>query len=74
MTEEPISLVEFLRRFDARLERMEDDLQELKLRVGNLEAGVAHLGVVIAQHSNRFDRIEGRLARIEQRLDLVDAG
>jgi chromosome segregation ATPase len=82
MAEEPTNpILEYLGRFDARLERMEGDLQELKLRVGDLETAVvllhtdlAHQHSVLAQHSNRFDRIEASLTRIEQRLELAPAG
>ena len=43
-----------------------DDLREIKGRLGILEAQYASL-------SNRIDRIDERLARVERRLDLIEA-
>lgn len=65
--------LEYLKRFDARLERISDDVSDLKERVGHLETSIAQQGVLIANMSNRMDRIDGRLQRIEKRLDLVEA-
>jgi hypothetical protein len=43
-----------------------DGLREVKSRVGILESQYASV-------SNRLDRMDGRIERIEQRLNLVDA-
>jgi archaellum component FlaC len=55
-----------LRRIDERTERMAEDLQDLKVRVTSVEEGLA--GV-----NRRLDRLEGRVERIERRLELTDA-
>jgi archaellum component FlaC len=58
--------LEYLKAIRSSQERVENDIKDLKFRVGQIEHTLAH-------HSNRFDRIEDRLGRIEKRLDLVDA-
>ena len=67
MADEPDNIVlVLLRKIDARTERMAADLQDLKVRVTALEEGLA--GV-----NRRLDRLEGRIERIERRLELTDA-
>ncbi|MDQ0392697.1 hypothetical protein J3R73_002489 [Labrys monachus] len=74
MNDEPDSLIlRMLCRMDAKLDRMVEDLGDLKTRVGNLETEVAHVHVQMTGLSVRIDRIEGRLDRIERRLDLVES-
>ena len=66
MADEPDSIVlRYLRQMDAKLDRVIDDVGEVKTRVGILEQQYASL-------SSRIDRIEHRLDRIEKRLTLVD--
>jgi predicted nucleic acid-binding Zn-ribbon protein len=43
-----------------------DDIREVKQRLGNLENQYASI-------STRMDRMDGRIERIERRLDLTDA-
>jgi predicted RNase H-like nuclease (RuvC/YqgF family) len=50
----------------ATVDRLAEDMQELKSRLGLLEQHCASL-------SNRLDRIDRRILRIEKRLDLVDS-
>jgi DNA repair ATPase RecN len=66
MSDQPdnIMLV-YLRRIDEKLDRVIDDVNDLKVRVTNVEEGLA--GV-----HRRLDRGDARLDRIERRLDLVD--
>lgn len=66
MTEPDNTVLTMLRRMDAKLDRIGEDVGDLKVRVGILEQQYAAM-------SNRIDRIETRLDRIERRLDLVDA-
>jgi archaellum component FlaC len=67
MTDEPDNIVlVLLRRMDAKLDRIGDDLRDLKTRVTGTEEAIA--GV-----NRRLDRLEARVERIEKRLDLVDA-
>jgi len=55
----------YRRRFDEKLDRVADDVREIKGRVGILKQQYASI-------SQRIDRIETRLDRIENRLELVD--
>ena len=55
-----------LRKLDEKLDRVADDLREIKTRVGILEQQYASM-------SSRIDRIETRLERIERRLELAEA-
>ena len=66
MAEEPDNLVlTMLRKMDAKLDRMGEDITDLKVRMTHVEEGLA--GV-----NRRLDRLEVRVDRIEKRLDLVD--
>jgi hypothetical protein len=66
MANEPDNiLLEYMRRFDAKLDRVIEDLRDLKARVTGVEEGLT--GV-----HRRMDRFEARLDRIEKRLDLTD--
>ena len=66
MAGQPDNLVlEMLRRVDGKLDRVIDDLGDLKIRTTHVEEGLA--GV-----NRRLDRIETRVDRIEKRLDLTD--
>ena len=65
METENIAL-EHLRAIRATLERHSDNLLEIKGRLGILEKQYASI-------STRIDRMDDRVARIEKRLDLVEA-
>jgi predicted nucleic acid-binding Zn-ribbon protein len=58
-----ITLV-MLRRIDQKLDRLIDDVHELKVRMTSVEENLA--GV-----QRRIDRLEDRMERVERRLDLV---
>jgi len=65
MMPEPDKLVlVYLLRIDEKVDRVIDDLRDIKFRVTNLEEGQA--GIL------RLDRVDARLDRIERRLDLVE--
>jgi len=74
MPEEPDNLVlQILRRVETRLTGMEtkmdrvlDDMHDLKVRVTHVEEGLA--GV-----NRRLDRLDERIERVEKRLTLVDS-
>ncbi len=67
MSDGPDNLVlALLRRIDANQAEIRQDIREIKERLGFLEGSYASL-------SRRVDRIDLRLERIEQRLDLVPA-
>lgn len=66
MADEPDNIVlTLLRRMDAKLDRVLDDISDLKVRMTHVEEGLA--GV-----NRRLDRLDTRVDRIEKRLDLVD--
>jgi DNA repair ATPase RecN len=58
-------LLAYLRRIDEKIDRLIDDVRDLKARVTNVEEGLAAV-------NRRLDRVETRLDRIERRLDLVE--
>jgi chromosome segregation ATPase len=66
-------ILERLRRIDGRLDTMQNDIRELKERMGHLERRQAELALQYATPSTRVDRIDLRLERIERRLDPADA-
>lgn len=70
---EQASIVRYLRRLDEKVDRSLDNLREIKQRLWSVEVSVAHLHGDFAAQSDRIDRLESRLERIEQRLDMRDA-
>ncbi|MEQ9333204.1 hypothetical protein [Thalassobaculum sp.] len=67
MTREPESLIlEYLRRLDAGMQLLREDVGDLKRRLTGVEEGLA--GV-----NRRLDRLDGRVERIERRLDPAEA-
>lgn len=74
MNDEPDNLiVRYLRRLDEKVDHMMEDLRDIKQRLSSLEVSVALVHGDFAAQSQRIDKLEGRLDRIEQRLDLRDA-
>jgi predicted nucleic acid-binding Zn-ribbon protein len=73
MPEEPDNLVirllqqmhEKQNRLEIKMDRIIDDVQDLKVRMTNVEENLA--GV-----NRRLDRLELRVDRIERRLDLIE--
>lgn len=59
-------VLEHLRAIRSGQDRHSDDLREIKGRLGILEQQYANLSI-------RVDRIDDRMARIEKRLELVEA-
>ncbi len=59
-------LLETLKAIQGTLMRLVDDIHEVKERLGILEMQYASL-------SNRLDRMDLRIERIERRLELYDA-
>jgi len=62
-----------LRRIDAKLDRLTDDVQDLKHRMTSVERQLGDLRVDLAHVSPRLDRLEVRIDRIERSLDIVSA-
>ena len=66
MTDEPANIVlEYLRRFDRRLDNIENDVREMKGRMSSV-------GESLVRITRRLDRLDERVERIEKRLDLVE--
>jgi septation ring formation regulator EzrA len=66
MTEPESIVLEHLRHIRGAIDGVRDDTREIKQGVGNLENQYAST-------SNRLDRMDVRIGRIERRLDLTDA-
>jgi phage shock protein A len=78
MSDQPTELIlVMLRRLDQKVDRLVDDVQDLKHRMTMVEQQVANLAATEAGHyasvSARLDRVEQRLDRLERRLDIVPA-
>lgn len=58
-------VLEHLRAIRTTVDRLADDMQEVKSRLGTLEMQYASI-------STRLDRMDERVSRIEKRLGLVD--
>jgi predicted nucleic acid-binding Zn-ribbon protein len=69
--QEPAKVIDrsqdWFRRIDAKLDRIIDDLSDLKVRMSLVEMGLANV-------QQRLDRMDGRLDRIERRLELRENG
>jgi len=74
MSEAPDNLVlVYLRGIDGKIDRLADDVQDLKHRLTSVEGQVASIRGDMAAMSSRVDRIKTRLDGIERRLDLTPA-
>ena len=66
MATEPDNIVlQYLRRFDEKLDRVIDKMLDVKVRLTAVGEGLVGA-------NRRLDRLEIRVERIERRLDLVD--
>jgi predicted nuclease with TOPRIM domain len=65
MTETESLVLEHLRHIRGAVDALRDDMRDVKVRLGTLETQYASL-------SNRLDRLDGRVERIERRLDLAE--
>ena len=77
MSDQPENLtLVFLRRIDAKVDRLAEDVSDVRHRLTTFEIQVGHLVATEASHyagtAQRLDRLEHRLDRVERRLDLVD--
>jgi outer membrane murein-binding lipoprotein Lpp len=74
MSDGPDNLIRvYLRRMDEKLDRLTSAVGDLGRRVTSLETKVVLLHGDFAAQSERIDRIEIRLDRIERRLEIVPA-
>ncbi|HZS64878.1 MAG TPA: hypothetical protein VFA53_10355 [Xanthobacteraceae bacterium] len=65
MTEAESLVLEHLRHIRSVVDGLRDDMRDVKTRLGTLETQYAIL-------SNRLDRLDARVERIERRLELAD--
>jgi predicted nucleic acid-binding Zn-ribbon protein len=65
-------MLEQLKHIRKTVDRIADDVQDLKLRVSSLERSTALLHLDIAQVNGRLDGFDKRLTLIEKRLELQD--
>jgi hypothetical protein len=74
MTEDTENVVlEHLRRIRASQERMELEMIDIKSRVSAIELIQGQILALLGGLSQRMDRFDERVARLERRLDLVDS-
>ncbi len=66
MTDAENIVLEHLHHIRSVVDGLRDDMREVKGRLGILESQYASL-------SNRLDRVDARIQRIEQRLELTEA-
>lgn len=59
-------VLEHLRWMRGALTGLQEDMRDVKFRIGQVEENVMHL-------THRIDRLDERMGRIERRLDLVEA-
>ena len=62
-----------LKKIQARLSAIEVDLGDLKARASVMEQYQGQVLTLLGGLNQRMDRFDERLARIERRLDLVEA-
>jgi uncharacterized protein YigA (DUF484 family) len=73
MSNEPDNAVlRYLRRIDEKLDRLAEDVRDLKGRMTTLETQMGLVQMGLARQSEHIDRMEIRLERIERRLDLIE--
>ncbi|MCX7109218.1 MAG: hypothetical protein NTX45_03610 [Proteobacteria bacterium] len=65
-------VLEHLRPIRGRVDKLSDDMDDLKLRAGSLEEHVSLLHTDIAILHKQLDQHGKRLERIEHRLEIVD--
>lgn len=72
MSDEPENpVLVYLRRIDEKIDRLSDDIGDLRQRVTSLDEQAARIRGDMVAMSSRIDGIRQRLDRIERRFDLV---
>jgi archaellum component FlaC len=66
-------ILEHLRGIRGVVDRLAEDMREVKERLGILDSQIGGLTAQYASLSNRLDRMDERVARIERRLELREA-
>lgn len=65
-------VLEHLRYIRSAIDELRQENKDVKFRLGVSERRLISVQDILVQHSAQFDRLNGRLDRIEQRLALVD--
>ena len=73
MTETDNLVLEHLRHMRGQLDRIENRLGDLAIRLGHVERSAAEHAVQLAEINAKFDRLDARVTRIENRLNLVES-
>ncbi|MGO9132648.1 MAG: hypothetical protein ACLP8A_01175 [Methylovirgula sp.] len=73
MTEAENLVLEHLRHMRGQLDRIESRLDDMTIRLGHVERSSAEHAVQLAEINAKLDRLDGRVSRIEKRLDLVES-
>ena len=73
MASEPDSLVlELLRQIRSEMAELRFDVTDMKARVSSIEQFQGNILTMLGGISQRMDRGDEKISRIERRLDLVD--
>jgi archaellum component FlaC len=65
-------IVAYMRKFDEKLDRIGDDVHNIKGRMTNVEIVLGTLATAHGQMQQSFDRLSDRVERIERRLELLN--
>ena len=65
-------LLEVLKRIQAEMADMRDDISELKTRATALDEHMGGLIIQVSGNNTRLDRIDERIKRIERRLEISE--
>lgn len=71
--EAPNLVLEHLKHIRGAIDRMSQDMGDVKFRIGQLEQTTAHTAQTTSHILGRLDRIEQRLTTLETRAGLIDA-
>ncbi len=63
-------IYEILKQLQEGQRLIREDIHDIKVRLTSLENKMAQIHLDMANHSERMDRIDARLARVEKRLEL----
>jgi hypothetical protein len=65
--------LEHLKYLRTLAEQSSLDMRDVKFRLGQIEQTLLQQQQTLTHHTQRFDQIDDRLARVERRVGLVDA-
>jgi septal ring factor EnvC (AmiA/AmiB activator) len=65
--------LEHLKVLRTLAEQSAHDMRDVKFRLGQIEQTFLQQQQTLTHHTQRFDQLDDRLARVERRIGLVDA-